>query len=58
MIGVLSKKLVVEKVISFFDFNTTISIRLFLGFFLEKNRTTKFGKPISLLSKGFECKMT
>jgi len=28
-----SRKPAVEKVISFFDFDTTISIRLFLGFF-------------------------
>jgi hypothetical protein len=33
MIGILSKKPAVEKVISFFDFDTTISIKLFLGFF-------------------------
>jgi hypothetical protein len=37
MIGILSRKLVVEKVISFFDFDTTISIMLFLGFVYEKN---------------------
>jgi hypothetical protein len=54
MIGILSKKLVVEKLIFFFDFNTIVSI----NYFLEKNGTTEFGKPISLLSKGFKCKMT
>jgi len=33
MIGILSRKPTVEKVISFFNFETTISIRLFIGFF-------------------------
>ncbi len=33
MIGFLSGKPAVKKVISFFDFDTTISIRLFLGLY-------------------------
>jgi hypothetical protein len=38
----------VEKVISFFDFDTTVSIRLFLGFFGRKMvHCIKLGKPIS-----------
>jgi hypothetical protein len=33
MNDILSKKPIVGKVISFFDFDTTISIKFFLGFF-------------------------
>jgi hypothetical protein len=33
MIGILSKKPAVEKIIFFFDLDTTISIKLFLGYF-------------------------
>jgi hypothetical protein len=41
-------KPMVEKVISFFDFDTTVSIRLFLGFFGRKMvHCIKLGKPIS-----------
>ncbi len=33
MIGIISRKPTVENIIFFFDFDTAISIKLFLGFF-------------------------
>jgi hypothetical protein len=47
MNGILRKKPTVEKVIYFFDFDTTISIKFFL--LREMVHCTKLGKPISLL---------
>jgi hypothetical protein len=37
--GIIMTNFILKKVISFFDFDTTISIRLFLGFFVERNGT-------------------
>jgi hypothetical protein len=56
MISILSKKLGVEKVISFFDFNTIVSIMFFLGFFWRKMVPQNLVNPYHSFRKGLNAK--